>query len=560
MNEHVGVVLEKLIQDKKADVAPSMKTDDYFELFSAEQILKELDLSYDELIIGNIGNGGDGGIDSIHITANELLINPDDELPKFKGDVNIEIYIIQSKNENSFTESVVEKFRSSAEDIFCFEKTIDELKSVYNNQLIRIIETIREIYLSNLSKIPTVKFYYFYASKGNEIHPNVVRKVESLKDTIKRFFSNAEIEFQFVTGKMLLDIALTKKKKSYNIKFAESPVSTSDGGYIGIVNLTEYYNFIIDDNSKLVKFLFDANVRDYQAGATVNKEIHETLSNRVDSDFWWYNNGITIITEKASLANKVLTLVDPQVVNGCQTSYEIYNYLSTVNAKEEKRSVAIKVIETTDESIRANIIKFTNSQTIIPLSVLTATDPIHRNIEQYFLTKSLYYDRRKNYWKNEQKPIKNIISISTLAQAFKAMILQEPNISRAKPSSLMREEIDYKCIFSTEYNLEGYYKIIQIQRAIEDRLMVYGGFQPGDALNIRYHLQMYFVYSQRKYKVKEVKNPKKYLDAFIKQDFNMSEENIDKCIDFVLSVFIKKGRTDSVSKSKTFKDELLETK
>lgn len=558
MDDQTSVVLAKLITDKKNELAPTMSDDSFFEVFSSEQILKKLDLSYEEISDGNVGNGGDGGIDSIYIVVNEILLNTEDELPKFKGDVDICVYIIQSKNENSFGEDVVKNFISSAEDILCFEKSIDSLKSVYNLKLLKHINILRKVYLDNIAKIPSISFFYYYASKGSELHPNVERKVDSLESIVKRFFSSAQFQFEFITGKKLLECALSKKRKSFNLKFKENPVSTADGGYIGIVNLIDYYTFIVDDQKSLIKFLFDANVRDYQGGTTVNKEIANTLNTKDETDFWWFNNGITIISEKASLANKILTLTDPQIVNGCQTSYEIYNHILKNKVTEDHRSLAVKVVQTSNDAIRANIIKYTNSQTLIPISVLSATDPIHRNIEQFFLPHGLYYDRRKNFWKNEQKPIKDIVSISTLAQAFTAMILQEPHIARSKPSSLMKNEDDYKRIFSIDYPLEAYYRVIEVQRHIENSLNSYSDFEPGDGLNIRHQVQLFFILCQRKNKVKEVKNIKKYLNEFLELKLNFDIENTNAIIKKVHDIYIQKGRSDTVAKAKYFTESLIE--
>ena len=49
MTNQKTILLTALIEQLKDDVAPEMKIDDYFEIFSNEQILKEYDLSYEEI-------------------------------------------------------------------------------------------------------------------------------------------------------------------------------------------------------------------------------------------------------------------------------------------------------------------------------------------------------------------------------------------------------------------------------------------------------------------------------------------------------------------------------
>ena len=82
------------------------------------------------------------------------------------------------------------------------------------------------------------------------------------------------------------------------------------------------------------KTMLEANVRDYQGKNTVNKSIYKTLENQTEEDFWWLNNGITILASDVALINnKELQLTNPKIVNGLQTSTEIYKYY--VNHKDK---------------------------------------------------------------------------------------------------------------------------------------------------------------------------------------------------------------------------------
>lgn len=196
-----NIILSKMIEQLKNEVAPEISDDSYFELFSNEQILKEYDLSYDEIADGTIGKGGDGGIDGFYVFANGILLNADEDLPRIKGDLRIDLFITQSKNTVGFDESVIQKFQSSAEDIFALEKSIEVLQSTYNPDLLKHVTLFRNLYLENISKHPVLNIKYYYSSKGEEIHINVSRKVDSLKQTVESFFSNADYDFEFLGAK-----------------------------------------------------------------------------------------------------------------------------------------------------------------------------------------------------------------------------------------------------------------------------------------------------------------------------------------------------------------------
>ena len=151
------------------------------------------------------------------------------------------------------------------------------------------------------------------------------------------------------------------------------------------------------------------------------------------SDFWWLNNGITILAEKViPVTNKELSIINPEVVNGLQTSTEIYNYYSENLGllESENRNVLIRVIVPASEESRDNIIFATNNQTNIPKSSLRVTDTIHLQIEMYFKSRGLYYDRRKNYYKNQKKKAADIVGVSFLAQCLISIRSEERRVGK----------------------------------------------------------------------------------------------------------------------------------
>ncbi|WP_244142116.1 hypothetical protein [aff. Roholtiella sp. LEGE 12411] len=69
------IVLNSLLEQKKSQTANSLPDDDYFELFTFEQALKKYDLSYEELLSGQIGGSDDGGIDGFFTFINSDILN-----------------------------------------------------------------------------------------------------------------------------------------------------------------------------------------------------------------------------------------------------------------------------------------------------------------------------------------------------------------------------------------------------------------------------------------------------------------------------------------------------
>ncbi|MBB4118162.1 hypothetical protein GGR32_000434 [Mesonia hippocampi] len=555
MADNNQIVLQTLIEQNRQELYPELKSDDYFHLFVTEQIMKDLELSYDEIDEGIVDNGGDGGIDSIYTFVNQELVQRDTELIDAKRNSTIDVYILQSKNVNSFGETPIEKCNSSAIDIFDLNKPIDNLRSIYNSDLLANVEVFRNQYLHLASKFPILRFHYFYVTKGVEVHPNVERKVQILVNSIKTHFDKAEVRFEFVTAKKLIDLTRKEQIRSKDVALNDNPISTQDGGYIAIVPIKQYFDFITDENGRLIKYFFDANIRDYQVNVDVNKEIRKTLiSQDSNEDFWWLNNGVTITAVNATFASKKLHIEDPQIVNGLQTSFEIHKYFTDNKIENENRNVLLRVIKVQDEKSRLNVIKATNSQTNIPPASLRATDPIHRDIEDYLHSKGYFYDRRKNYHKNQGKPINRIVSIPHLAQIITGLYNQKPDYARARPSTLIKNNTDYQNIFKESLPLDMYHKGILIQKKVENALKEYNSPkltrpQIGD---IKFHITMYvgcLLTKKIKPKAEDIGN----IDINL-----MTDEMVNKAIENTFIVYDAMGGTNSVAKGNEFVKEVLE--
>jgi len=241
-----------------------------------------------------------------------------------------------------------------------------------------------------------------------------------------------------------------------------------ESGYIGVVSLMDYYNFIVDgEENKIREYLFESNIRHYQGDtADVNEKIAETLKNDLSQDFWWLNNGITIIVSACNIIHKTLCLDDVQIVNGLQTSYTISKFYNP-DVNEDDRSILVKVIRTKKKETIDNIIFGTNSQNPVSATLLRATGEIHRNLEVIFSNKGYYYDRRKNYYKNHGKPANRIFNIQDTAQAVEAILNFEPARARSKPTTLIKEDSSYNKIFNID-NIESFLNCCLMHQKVKD--------------------------------------------------------------------------------------------
>jgi hypothetical protein len=184
------------------------------------------------------------------------------------------------------------------------------------------------------------------------------------------------------------------------------------------------------------------------------------------------NNGITIVAANTtSLGYPLLNVQDPQIVNGLQTSREIFNYCNTGDKSADTRSVLVRVVKITDSATQDLVIKATNSQNQMAQSALRMTDQIHRNIENFLTSYDLYYDRRKGFYKDQGRPITKIVSVNSVAQLIIAIYLQKPDDAWARPGDYFKNEAKYRQIFgAASITLSVYVKCILLLRRIEGYL------------------------------------------------------------------------------------------
>jgi hypothetical protein len=419
------------------------------------------------------------------------LVQEDFDPSGYRATPEVELVLVQSKRTGGFSEDAINRLVSSCGHLLNLENALDqqEYRQRYNSSLLERVELFRSAYRGLMSQLPHLKVSVYYATEGDEVHPNVAGKVGQLETAITSLFSASELNLQFFGAAQLLALARRRPSSTSTMRISES-IATSERANVNLVPLPELHRLLSDEDGRLRKDLFEANVRDYQGPTTVNKDIGDTLGNPQSEDFWWLNNGITVLATGTALAGKTLTLENVQIVNGLQTCAEIHKYFSShpEQLAAEERQVLVRVIVPEDDGSRDLIIKATNSQTYMPVVSLRATDKLQRDIEDFFKSRGLYYDRRKNFYKNEGRPVGSIISIPFLAQAIMAIFLQQPDNSRARPSTLLKTDDAYSRVFNGQRSVEFYLACAILMRKCEVPLREHVGAEMRN--NFRYQFAM----------------------------------------------------------------------
>lgn len=462
------ILLESILKTKQGEYPDGLDNGEVFEIFVADTILKNHGLSYAELEDGVVDGNKDGGIDSVYVFVNGVLVTEDFDYSSYKGPVVIEVDIFQSKRKDKFEEAVINSLRTSLPELFELSKTDEELEALFNADVRTKFALLREASKQLASTFPKFQINIYYACRGKEPSKQMRTKASWVSDALSDKFPDVETQFVFLGAGALYKAAKAHRDVTVELPVAGSPLNVKNA-YVALICLSDYNAFISND-TQLSERLFEFNVRDYEGGVLVNKQIRETLEQKASElDFWWLNNGVTILAEKAVYQNNALVLQSPVIVNGLQTSNEIYNYFVGKDDKDE-RNVLVRVVQTDTDEIRDSIIMATNSQTRIKASSLRATEEIQRRVEDYLKIKSIYYDRRKNYYKNRGKPGSRIIGIDRLAQSVMSILLQQPDSARARPGTLIKDDDVYEKMFSMSHDMGLYETCAKINFLVEKYL------------------------------------------------------------------------------------------
>ncbi len=549
------ILLSECINQEFSESNLFSKKDDFFEYFSATQILKNYNLSDDEIIAGLTGGGLDGGCDAIYLFLNGDLITADqiDSLNATKGST-LTFIVIQSKNTNSFKEDCIMKWKTVSENLLNMGNSLESFAQRYSEATIDGFRIFRDAMTKLVRSQIKVKIQYAYASLSDDLHPNVMQQANELKEIVKKILPSANVEVNFIGADELMDLYNTDSEVTINLELADQPIALGKKvDYVALINLATYYKFITDDSGALRKSFFEANVRDYQGKNAVNSSIANTLANGTGEDFWWLNNGITILSEKITpVHNRELLLINPEIVNGLQTSTEIFNYFSSNPnlVESENRTVLVRLIVPDSEESRDNIIFATNNQTNIPKSSLRVTDTIHLQIEMYFKSRGLYYDRRKNYYKNQKKKSSDIVGVSFLAQCLISIILKKPDFARARPSTLLTDDETYAFLYEENQDLKAYYNAAIIGKRVQQNLAVTQEMAPAERSDVLFYL-LYAV-------VAKTMNKKDITFADLNgfDTEQITQQTIDVIKEEIYKKYKELGGNGRVAKSATFINEI----
>lgn len=155
--------------------------------------------------------------------------------------------------------------------------------------------------------------------------------------------------------------------------------------------------------------LFSANYRGF-LGVSKRKKINLGIKNTAEktpSNFWVYNNGITILTTKIETEKGKEFLIGMSIINGAQTTGSIGSLDSKFDLSNVK--VLARIIECSDAGTINEIVKYNNTQNKITTWDKFSNSPEQKRIAEEFITLGHEYSLKRGFSASSNIGIENVI-------------------------------------------------------------------------------------------------------------------------------------------------------
>jgi hypothetical protein len=465
------VLVDSIVQERLKEGFPSKQQDEVFEYFAFEQVLKDFDLSRDEIELGWVDGRDDGGIDGFFVFVNGHMLQDTTTFTWPKRNAEIEVHILTCKHHDTFQQAPLNSLLASLPELLDLSSDNDRLKTRYSADVLSAREILLDSYKALSVARPSLSFRLSYVSRGEstQVATNIRARADQVIRLTEGLFSQCSASFDFVGATELITLYRRTKTFSLDLRVIEY-LTTGPGSYVGIARLDDFHKFVTDDSGNLRRYLFDSNVRDFLGKKGVNEDISASLADPEAPEFWWLNNGITMLATGVTAGGKVLHIQDIQIVNGLQTTESIFRYFHSGDSVPSDRGVLIKVVVSTNAEVRDRIIRATNNQSPVEGASLHATDKVQRDIEEVLERNEWYYERRRNYYRNIGRPPARFVTPLYLASGFVALVMKNPALAARLKNKFMRTQQGYSSVFSDDIPLSAWVKITEILKKIESVL------------------------------------------------------------------------------------------
>lgn len=160
-----------------------------FEDFAISELLKNYDLTHDQILDGLVDGGDDGGIDGLYFFVNgNYIADKSTILPRTNA--HLEIYVLTCKHHDTYELNPLESVDSSLSEPFDMTIKTDSLNSKYKSDILAKRELLIYLYRKLSPALIKTNIYIRYISRGTSesIADNTNAREQKLKPPAINFF------------------------------------------------------------------------------------------------------------------------------------------------------------------------------------------------------------------------------------------------------------------------------------------------------------------------------------------------------------------------------------
>ena len=380
--------------------------------------------------------GNDGGFDAAFIEeAHDGQVNVVLFQSKYTRDLN---------KDANFPCNAVEKAVNTVKTIFDPSN-----KTFLNESSRRVVNEIQSLILDGF--IPYVTFVML--NNGNKWNGDAQLCIDNAfgdQEQVRFEHFGTQDVLGYINRKPSIDTSLNMAGVAVQENFNFKRV------IIGKVKITEIVRLMKEYGDSLL----EKNIRKYLGKNEINDSIANCLKSGQSSNFFFYNNGITMVCDKFSynaLQEKdwIVKLKGLQIINGGQTCRTLLQTVSeNTNLYIDDAYVLVRVYEVSsdDDEIVKEITYATNHQNPVDLRDLKSNDAVQQMLEHSAKDLGYIYIRKR-----DNNTSASIIPSTVAAEAVLSIWRKSPHLARYKKSEMFGGY--YKTIFD---NLNAAQMIIAV--------------------------------------------------------------------------------------------------
>ena len=252
----------------------------------------------------------------------------------------------------------------------------------------------------SLSEGTVTKLVFAYAHNALE-STNVERELKATQELVSglEILRQCEVEVIELGLRAIEELHLTSLgsiQVTEEIKFPATQYikETGDGWEAFVISIKGAILFDLYDQYK--NALFSANLRDFLGARRAKRNVNNNIKKTAESEsgvFYIFNNGITIISNKAHYYNESLNIRGISIVNGAQTTGAIH---AAGREHAESLSVVARIVVVDDQSMIPSIVAANNTQNAIVAWDRRSNDAVQMRLGKEFDAKGIDYIHRRN--------------------------------------------------------------------------------------------------------------------------------------------------------------------